>query len=805
MMGIRNGHITEESRTPKGSESGTTPAVGKSTLVQSLPTPPESRGDAVQRQASERSHAASTAAPGQATPYNIASLFGRSTSGQGASASGAALTPDRSQSPDTRLATNARPSPAPGNHADEVARIEYIYETAHATASGVLTTLAAGYVAARDQCDVAAVAEIGGRILGAHSVVHGAKSALDESLRSIPHHSVPGTEIAEELTLAQRQQAVEAKAALLPPLITVLDAVIARTLTPHVFRGKEVTAQTVAVSLDGSPMQSTAKLTGELQRTVGMLILVDEIKNRLLADKKGINRTNLQTVRTRLVPWASRPLDIAFLKAVLGPIWDLLDATADGPLDSKPSSVLRDANKQATHSGWLGDIGTFDVNEACSELRIGSRENVEFVIRQLYTADPDARARLLIQIKDRGLLDALCSAVGWTDIKDLHDSLGAGFSEIKSDLQRYFIGKRGYGPGIGHEWEHHDSSLHGLVGRLGGVGTVFNFALDVGTFGFNSSYGKALDDRSEGRTSEREASRAKMHAAARTAAIAAVSLLTGGLADKAVRGSTATVSTARGIGAGAAGGSVGGVSALATSDSYGNYVSGDQQGFSSPDEYVKAALLGGMIGGAVGGLTQGISNRVAERYLRVPESTVLPSSNPRPVETSAAPAARNIGATDAQPANELAPGADHAAAETQAPGRATTTRQLGLRVESIDALERLENVKLDPLGDANSKPNQNHYSAARREAAGEVVARRDDGRPFSHVGDLQRAYDALLRIRNTLGREVANPPDTISERGIEVLAKKYSEVQTLLNRLGGFLNEIGQSRFPPYHAFPPGA
>lgn len=106
----------------------------------------------------------------------------------------------------------------------------------------------------------------------------------------------------------------------------------------------------------------------------------------------------------------------------------------------------------------------------------------------------------MIQIKERGLLDALCSAVGWADIKELHDSLGSGFSEIKTDMQHYFIAKDKYGPDIGHEWENHGSSLHSLVGRLGGPGKILNFALDVGTFGFNSSYGKALDDRSEGRS-----------------------------------------------------------------------------------------------------------------------------------------------------------------------------------------------------------------------------------------------------------------------------------------------------------------
>jgi hypothetical protein len=132
-------------------------------------------------------------------------------------------------------------------------------------------------------------------------------------------------------------------------------------------------------------------------------------------------------------------------------------------------------------------------------------------------------------------------------------------------------------------------------------------------------------------------------------------------------------------------------------------------------------------------------------------------------------------------------------------------RDLGLRPETIDALRSFESVKADPVGEVNSEPNHNHYAAARREAHGEVVARRpQDGRPYSHIGDLQRAYDALLNIRAALQREIARPAATMTERGLETLLLKEAEVERLLNRLGGFLNEIGFGQFPPYHSFPRG-
>jgi hypothetical protein len=196
------------------------------------------------------------------------------------------------------------------------------------------------------------------------------------------------------------------------------------------------------------------------------------------------------------------------------------------------------------------------------------RENAEAVLHDLYTADPDTRAKLLEQLKERGVLDMLCTSVGWADIKQLHDSLGYGNAAIKKDLQRYFLGKDKFGPSMGEEWEDHDTSLHSVIGRLGAVGKVLNFTLDVGTFGFHSSYGKAVDDHSNGLTSDSEAREARGHAALRTAAVALVSTLTGGAAANAVKGSAKAVSAGRAVASGAAAGSTGAVAALATSDAY---------------------------------------------------------------------------------------------------------------------------------------------------------------------------------------------------------------------------------------------
>jgi len=124
-------------------------------------------------------------------------------------------------------------------------------------------------------------------------------------------------------------------------------------------------------------------------------------------------------------------------------------------------------------------------------------------------------------------------------------------------------------------------------------------------------------------------------------------------------------------------------------------------------------------------------------------------------------------------------------------GLAPQCRELGLREDAQKALTKLENIKKDPVGSINSEPNHNHYSAARREANGEVVARKPDGTPYDHITDLKQARNGLEGIRKVLEKELQNPPASITDRGMEVLKKKRKETIEELDRLNGFLHSIG--------------
>ncbi|CAK7281408.1 polymorphic toxin type 28 domain-containing protein [Streptomyces sp. RM1] len=62
---------------------------------------------------------------------------------------------------------------------------------------------------------------------------------------------------------------------------------------------------------------------------------------------------------------------------------------------------------------------------------------------------------------------------------------------------------------------------------------------------------------------------------------------------------------------------------------------------------------------------------------------------------------------------------------------------------------------------------------------------------FDHIAELKQARDGLDRIRRVLDREISSPPETLTDRGLEVLITKRKNAIAELDRLNGFLHSIG--------------
>lgn len=540
----------------------------------------------------------------------------------------------------------------------DLARTEYAFELAHTSATSLLNTHLPAYVAARDRTSTQEVAQLGGKVLALLANVRGAAAAMTDLRKRVKHQSTPGASVAEDEKLMHRHDALDANASVLAPLVVSVNATVGVAIPPNQFRGVDIANG--AASIDANALGDDAvfdRLAGEVQRTVQMLALVEDLQRKLIHAKSALRREQLEAARLELGQWASRPLDIAFLHLALGPIWELLDGTATGPADQKPSDLLAGAQKQADKTGWLGDHGRFDINTTAAHLAVGGRDMAELVLADLYTADPDTRGHLLEEMKQRGLLEKMCSSLGWEPIKTLHDSLGSGFGDVKTDLQRYFLGPQKYGPSLGSEWVNHDWSAESVIAHhLGPVGKGINKVLDFGSFGFYSSFGKALDDRTQGLTSEDEARAAENDAGWRSAAVAFAATLAGGAADQMVRGANGSVSLGRAVHAGVAGGAMGTTAGVAASDWYNINVAGTQQGYSSPTDYVKASLLGGAFGGVFGGVVYGRGGTAAAKEMPAsgdakaltPETNVSPyrtHENPR-ITNAATSAGLDLGTLD---------------------------------------------------------------------------------------------------------------------------------------------------------------
>jgi RHS repeat-associated protein len=135
----------------------------------------------------------------------------------------------------------------------------------------------------------------------------------------------------------------------------------------------------------------------------------------------------------------------------------------------------------------------------------------------------------------------------------------------------------------------------------------------------------------------------------------------------------------------------------------------------------------------------------------------------------------------------------------------------GLSQEAKNAMQKLDNVANDPLGSINRQADHNHFAAARREANGEVVARRpSDNRPFSHISDLQQARNSLQNnIIPALDREIARierrMPDDLTDASLSNLLDSHSRATSLFHNVNNFLHGIGFPPGAPQHTWPPGA
>ena len=222
----------------------------------------------------------------------------------------------------------------------------------------------------------------------------------------------------------------------------------------------------------------------------------------------------------------------------------------------------------------------------------------DVVLAQLDACNPDTRARLLEQMQKAGTLHPFLDVFGFKQVKALHDGLGVGFADLKTEMQSHFTGRDGFGPEVGQEWDTHANSLGHDFAQLPYVGPQLALGLDDATFGFAGEYGQLRDAYTSGEISEADYNFQFAHLAARTAAMAAVSIATAGGVNSAIRGGRTAVSATRALVASTASGATASTSGRLTHDVY-NYAL-DGRPFSSFGDYLETFAYGGVFGFAGG-------------------------------------------------------------------------------------------------------------------------------------------------------------------------------------------------------------
>lgn len=407
---------------------------------------------------------------------------------------------------------------------------------------------------------------------------------------------------------------------LLTELDAALDAVdrfeleVLVGVTPTEFRGDLVVGSRPIPRHD----DALEAITREAATTVDLLWTVEAVRGLVEAGDGESLRRAVDLVE----PWKSRPLNLLFVLQVL---------RAEGlterlsTVESSSGRTLGDLHSVGQETGRTfgvtADVGAYEQGRA-EELLSRSLgdwaitdEDAMSVFEMWTTATRPARLAILERLDKRGLLIPLCENLPGLAVRAMFEDIqqrGLNAPAVQYKLMDYLSEQAGgqtatevYEAAIMENIEEGDYVS-------GYLWTLLNVSHSALTFGFKDIHDQAYVARREGRITSDEYWSTTTKAAGRTAALLAVSTLSGGaaggFAEGVALGRGATASTASLI-SGGAGGAVSGIATQFSADVYDQALLG-REGFSNLGDYGLAAGLG-----AGSGLATPALGRAGSRYL----------------------------------------------------------------------------------------------------------------------------------------------------------------------------------------------
>jgi hypothetical protein len=355
--------------------------------------------------------------------------------------------------------------------------------------------------------------------------------------------------------------------------------------------------------LHGSPVTALINETSIVVDVLNVACAVCVIvSDPTLAGHEGLERAR-EMVRV----WRSRPATYAFLRHILlqRGWWGLL---VHG---SELETINEDCKKQAEHTGAFGDVGDWNERDARALLTRDWKDwsvsdgDALKVVDMIKSAAPATRADLIMQLASMGKLDRLCENLPWRAVKQMWD-------EIDDPDARALLGPHWAGKGGGESMSRiYDRNIDEAISNHQ-YQDAWNLVLldkfhSMATFGFKDAHDQAYEAREGGWISDDAYHSTSGKAVARSAALMAVTGITGGAAgawgEGAALGMGAGRTTAQIIGGGI-GGAASGVAGQFTGDIFDVTFMGADD-FSSPGEYAKAGGLGLATGAVTAGMQAG--------------------------------------------------------------------------------------------------------------------------------------------------------------------------------------------------------
>jgi hypothetical protein len=549
-----------------------------------------------------------------------------------ASASSSGLAPgkraptDRLDGPRVDVAAASTTSPAP--NATTSAPLPVVTD-ALALAGDITGRLLPGYRLAVDMGHAAAQLELGHTIIGAYRQLRTTRDQLDEG---------DGSGDAD----AYADDVAHVDAALVP-----MEQALSWQLGPQTHLGRPVIAAAYPTPLGRSRDGRADQLAAEVIR-VGALLATAQRVMAYFPDQGAGHSERVEgeaatTIAQLVTPWRSRPVDLAFLVAVLSTagVWHAIESLPGVGMRTL-GDVDEAARAQAGHTGALGDVGDFDADQVAGLVVPSGADQAgaDEVFRMLVTAQPNALGGLVVQLSQMGRLDAVLGPEvrPRAHVQALHDRLpfdGAPSNKaarrlLTPILEAPIVNRiptdlmtGGLAPAIEFDAEPGGRSVTGMLddGIEGsdsalaqGALRTLRFAYHAASMGFAAEHDAAYDQLAAGNITAGDFVDAKGTALAKAWVVGGVSAATGGALGAYGAGlAKALGPRAMAIAEGAIGGMAGGITGAATADAFDVSTGAKDAGDVSGWDWGRAGFYGAAFGAGLS--ATGVLSSEAARHL----------------------------------------------------------------------------------------------------------------------------------------------------------------------------------------------